>query len=65
MHYNSHNEFNAVSPVITAKVSIKEGVSENNKYEVLEQYIDKNNKTAYKRVGDFYSGMLIREIKIK
>ncbi len=104
----NHDEFKiktpifAVSPVITAKVGMKEGVSENNKYEVLEQYIDKNNKTAYKRVGviqpikgkiwdnrymaieenavgaklnvttfrkisggDFYPGMLIREIKIK
>lgn len=104
----NHDEFKiktpifAVSPVITAKVGMKEGVSENNKYEVLEQYIDKNGKTAYKRVGiiqpirgkiwdnrymaveenaigsklqattfrkisggDFYPGMLIREIKIK
>lgn len=102
----NHDEFKiktpifAVSPAITAKVGMKEGVSENNKYEVLEQYIDKNGKTVYKRVGiiqpvkgkiwdnrymameenavgsklqattfrkinggDFYPGMLIREIK--
>lgn len=90
----------SVSPTITAKVGLKEGISERSKYEVLEQYSDKNGKTAYRRVGiiqpvkgkiwdnrymaleegasgskldattfrkvsggDFYPGMLIREIK--
>lgn len=41
----------SVTPAITAKVGLKEGVSENKKYEVLEQYTDKDGKTAYKRVG--------------
>lgn len=92
----------SISPVITAKIGLKEGVSEENKYEVLEQYVDNNGKTAYKRVGvvqpirgkiwdnrymaveenaygatfevttfrkvsggNFYPGMLIREMKIQ
>lgn len=92
----------SVSPMLTAKVGLKEGLSENNKYEVLEQQTDKNGRTFYKRVGiiqpikgkiwdnrymaaeenaigskldattfrkisggDFYPGMLIREVKVK
>lgn len=90
----------SVSPAITAKVGMKEGITEKNKYEVLEQVVDNNGRTSYKRVGviqpvagriwdnrymaveehaansnleattfrklaggDFYPGMLIREIK--
>ncbi|MCH5335243.1 MAG: hypothetical protein J1D86_05525 [Alistipes sp.] len=92
----------SVTPAITAKVGLKEGISERNKYEVLEQYVDKEGRTKYRRVGviqpvkgkiwdnrymaleenaegskleattfrkvsggDFYPGMLIREIKVK
>ncbi len=40
-----------VTPKITAKIGLKEGVAEDNKYEVLEQVVDKNGRTAYKRVG--------------
>lgn len=90
----------SIKPKITAKIGLKEGVSEQNKYEVLEQVVDKSGRTVYKRVGiiqpvngliwdnrymaieekayganfeattfrkisggDFYPGMLIREIK--
>lgn len=103
-----HEEFRvktpilSVEPAITAPIGLKEGVNEKNKYEVLEVYLDKNGKMAYKQVGiiqavpgkiwdnrymateehaygadfnattfrkisggDFYRGMLIRELKIK
>lgn len=103
-----HEEFRvktplySVDPVITAKIGLKEGVNERNTYEVLEQLVDENGKTTYKRVGvirpvkgkiwdnrymaveekaygadfeattfrkvsggNFYPGMLIRELKVK
>ncbi|MEG1998912.1 MAG: hypothetical protein RR015_02745, partial [Bacteroidales bacterium] len=90
----------SVTPSITAKIGMKEGVAENSKFEVLEKSLDQNGKTIYKKVGviapekkkiwdnrfmaveeqadganltattfrkvsggDFYVGMLIREIK--
>ncbi len=90
----------SVSPTITCKIGMKEGVTDKNKYEVLERVIDNNGKASYRRVGviqpvagriwdnrymaveegaanatleattfrklsggDFYPGMLIREIK--
>ncbi len=90
----------SVSPTITAKIGMKEGVTDKNKYEVLERVIDNKGKASYKRVGviqpiagqiwdnrymaveegaananleattfrklaggNFYPGMLIREIK--
>lgn len=90
----------SVTPAITAKIGLKEGVTEKSKYEVLERVVDNNGRTSYKRVGivqpvagriwdnrymaveegaansrleattfrklsggDFYPGMLIREIK--
>ncbi len=41
----------AVSPAITAKIGMKEGVSAQKKYEVLEQYQDEKGRTHYRRVG--------------
>ncbi len=92
----------SVEPTITAKIGLKEGVAKGNKYEVLEQVINKEGRTEYRRVGiiqsidgfiwdnrymafeeqaagsnlnsttfrkvsggDFYEGMLIREVKVK
>ncbi len=92
----------SVEPTITAKVGLKEGVAEKNRYEVLERVINNDGKTEYRRVGviepvkgqiwdnrymaleeeaigaelnattfkkvsggDFYPGMLIREIKVQ
>ena len=85
---------------ICAEIGMKEGITPDSKFEVLEAIMDENNKITYKRVGtvkpiedsiwdnrymaveekapgaelghttfkkvsgsDFYSGMLIREIK--
>lgn len=85
---------------ICAEIGMKEGITPDSKFEVLEAIMDENNKVTYKRVGtikpvedliwdnrymaveegalgadlkhttfrkvsggDFYSGMLIREIK--
>lgn len=36
---------------ITAKIGLKEGLEKGDKYEVLEQIIDKKGQTDYKRVG--------------
>ncbi|MBE7693220.1 hypothetical protein [Tenacibaculum finnmarkense] len=36
---------------ISAKIGLKEGLEKGDKYEVLEQNIDKNGKTFYKRKG--------------
>ncbi|MFD1064036.1 hypothetical protein ACFQ1Q_12335 [Winogradskyella litorisediminis] len=36
---------------ITAKIGLKEGLKKGDKFEVLEQVLDKNGKTTYKRVG--------------
>ena len=102
----AHEEFRVKTPIfetgstIKAKIGLKEGISSNSKFEVLEQSINKDGKTEYRRVGiikpisdkiwdnrymameekaanshltctefkkisggDFYPGMLIREIK--
>ncbi len=36
---------------LAAKIGLKEGLEKGDKYEVLEQVIDKNGKTVYKRKG--------------
>lgn len=101
----SFDEFKVFSPLVSteplyAYVGMKEGVSPDSRYEVLERQIDKDGRTAYKRMGiikpvegkiwdnrfmaaddllegsnltyttfqkvsggQFYPGMLIREIK--
>jgi len=101
----TYDEFKVKTPLIStepikAYIGRKEGVAEDNKYEVLEKNGDKNGNTFYKRVGiiqpingkiwdnrylaveegfdgaelgatefvkisggDFYRGMLIREMK--
>lgn len=102
----AHEEFRVKTPIyrvgetVQAMIGMKEDVSADSKFEVLERSVDKNGKTQYKRVGiiqpipgkiwdnrymaaeekaagseltytefkktsggDFYPGMLIREIK--
>lgn len=101
----NHEEFKVkipltqTDPFIAAPIGLKEGISLQSKFEVLEQYEDENGRTRYKKVGvirptgkiwdnrymaaeekaagaelketrfkkisggDFYPGMLIREIK--
>lgn len=101
----SFDEFKVFTPLMAteplyAYIGMKEGVTENSRYEVLERTINKEGRTEYKRVGiikpqedkiwdnrfmaaddnlegsdlkyttfkkvsggDFYPGMLIREIK--
>lgn len=49
-------EFRTKSPLlsgdpITAKIGLKEGLEKGDKFEVLEQVIDKDGRTSYKRVG--------------
>lgn len=52
-----HEEFKVkvpilkVEPVITAQIGLKEGITPQSKFEVLEQYVDVNGRTRYKRVG--------------
>lgn len=41
----------SVSPNITAKIGLKEGVSEDSRFEVLEESLDKNGKASYRRIG--------------
>ncbi|MDE6871359.1 MAG: hypothetical protein K2J62_04455 [Bacteroidales bacterium] len=41
----------SVEPDITAKIGLKEGMSETSKYEILEQYTGRDGRTAYRRVG--------------
>ena len=41
----------SVSPAITAKIGMKEGVTAQKRYEVLEQYQDEQGRTHYRRVG--------------
>jgi hypothetical protein len=41
----------SVNPDIKAKIGLKEGLEKGDKFEVLEQRLDENNKTIYKRVG--------------
>jgi len=40
-----------LEPTITAKIGLKEGVSEDSKYEVLEQEMDSKGRTRYKQLG--------------
>ncbi|WP_309642699.1 hypothetical protein [Flavobacterium sp.] len=52
----NHDEFKTKTPLysgepITAKIGLKEGVSEKSKFDVLEQRQDKNGKTEYVVVG--------------
>ena len=52
----SHDEFKTKTPLftgepITAKIGLKEGLSEKSKFDVLEQRQDKNGKTEYVEVG--------------
>ncbi len=53
----AHEEFRVKTPIfsvgttIKAKVGMKEGVTSGSRFEVLEQTIDKNGRTQYKRVG--------------
>ncbi|HRH57259.1 MAG TPA: hypothetical protein PLS10_06380, partial [Chitinophagales bacterium] len=52
----NHDEFKTKTPLysvepIGAKIGLKEGLEGGDKYEVLEQTIDKNGKTYYKRVS--------------
>ncbi|MEG9327348.1 hypothetical protein V6B16_05325 [Salinimicrobium catena] len=49
-------EFRTKSPLlsgdpISAKIGLKEGLEKGDKFEVLEQVIDENGRTHYKRVG--------------
>lgn len=37
--------------VITAKIGLKEGVSERSRFEVLETFLDENGMTSYRRIG--------------
>lgn len=41
----------SVDPEITAKIGMKEGITDASKYEVLEKYMTEDGLTAYKRVG--------------
>ncbi len=41
----------SVDPEITAKIGMKEGVTEKSRYEVLETYMTEDGLTKYKRVG--------------
>lgn len=101
----NHEEFKVkvpltkTAPVIAAQIGLKEGITPQSKFEVLEQYEDENGRTQYKKVGvvkpvgkiwdnrymaveekangaelketqfqkvsggDFYLGMLLREVK--
>jgi hypothetical protein len=52
----NHDEFKTKTPLysgepITAKIGLKEGLSNKSKFEVLEQQQDKNGKTEYVVVG--------------
>ncbi|MBL0014450.1 MAG: hypothetical protein IPP30_12360 [Flavobacterium sp.] len=52
----NHDEFKTKTPLfsgepITAKIGLKEGLSEKSKFDVLEQQQDKNGKTQYVVVG--------------
>lgn len=51
-----HEQFRTKTPLysadpITAKIGLKEGLEAGDKYDVLEQTIDKNGKTVYKTIG--------------
>ncbi len=52
----SFEEFRTKSPLlsgepITAKIGVKEGLEKGDKFEVLEQVLDKDGRTEYQRVG--------------
>lgn len=52
----NHDEFKTKTPLftgepITAKIGLKEGLSEKSKFDVLEQVQDKDGKTKYEVVG--------------
>jgi len=53
----NHEEFRVKTPIfsvsgtIKAKIGMKEGVTSASKFEVLEQIVDNNGRTQYKRVG--------------
>jgi len=52
----NHDEFKTKTPLysgepITAKIGLKEGLTEKSKFDVLEQRQDKNGKTEYVVVG--------------
>lgn len=53
----AHEEFKVkvpilkVEPYITAQIGLKEGLTNKSKFEVLEQYIDSEGRTRYKRIG--------------
>jgi len=53
----NHEEFRVKTPIfsvgatIKAKIGMKEGVTSGSKFEVLEQTVDKDGRTQYKRVG--------------
>lgn len=51
-----HDEFKTKTPLftgepITAKIGLKEGISDKSKFDVLEQQMDENGKTKYVVVG--------------
>lgn len=52
----THEVFRTKTPLLSgdplsAKIGLKEGLEKGDKYEVLEQTIDKDGKTVYERVG--------------
>jgi hypothetical protein len=54
----NYEEFRVKTPIyaidgttIKAKIGLKEGISKDSKFEVLEQTVDKEGRTQYKRVG--------------
>ncbi|MCL2290305.1 MAG: hypothetical protein FWC34_06335 [Bacteroidetes bacterium] len=53
----THEEFRVKTPIfsvaktVKAKIGMKEGVTSGSKFEVLEQSMDKDGRTQYKRVG--------------
>jgi hypothetical protein len=52
----NHDEFKTKTPLfsgepITAKIGLKEGLSDKSKFDVLEQRQDENGKTEYVSVG--------------
>lgn len=51
-----YEEFKTMTPIhsaspLSAKIGLKEGLKKGDKFEVLEQVIDKDGNTTYKRVG--------------
>lgn len=48
--FRTKSPITSVNPTITAQIGLKEGVTSNSKFEVLER-VSKNGKTEYRRVG--------------